>query len=108
MSFSRDTIPDWLLWLLSVLEVLIVLAIACLVGFTVFCFLSGSAQQARFTVLMETVDKNWKAALVLLIPLFYRPMRAFLENLEEAGGWKRGKRMTGVPKEETNAPTEKT
>jgi hypothetical protein len=107
MSFSKDTIPEWLSYLLSVLELLIVLIIACLVGFAVYCFLSGNAQEARFTTLMRTVNENWKAALVLLIPLFYRPLRTFLENLEEAGSWKRGRRIAGESKQEANPPTGK-
>jgi hypothetical protein len=107
MNLSKDTIPDALLWILSVIELLIVLSIACLVGFAVYCFLFDSGHQGRFVGLMEMVDEYWKAALVLLIPLFYRPVRTFLENLEEAGSFKRGKLVSPTSKqEETNPPTE--
>ena len=104
---TKDTIPDALAWLLSVFELLIVLGISILVGYTVFCFLwtSHQAKAAQLTQLMEVLHANWKAALILLIPLLYRPMRAFLENLEEAGGWKRRKTIPPTAKEEqTNPP----
>lgn len=98
MSFSKDTISDCLNWLLSVLELVIVLAIACLVGFGVYCLLSGSAQEARVVQLIKIINENWKAALVLLIPLFYRPIRMFLERLEQGPfGMRTGK---PVPTEE--------
>jgi len=106
MTFTRETIPDWLTWLLSLVELLIVLAIAFLVGYAVCCFMWDSAQQVRFTHLMQVVNENWKAALVLLIPLFYRPARAFMENLEEAGSFKRRKPVEASSKQqETNPPT---
>ena len=105
MSFSRDTITDWLSWFLSVLESLIVFAITFLVGYAVFSFMFGTSQEARFIDLMKTVNENWKAALVLLIPLFYRPVRVFLENLEEAGSLKRRKSIPASTKqEEANPP----
>jgi hypothetical protein len=105
MSFSKETIPDYLNWLLSILELLIVFAIASLVGYAVFCFLLGTSQEVRFTRLMQVVNENWKAALVLLIPLFYRPIRVFLENLEEAGSLKRRKSIpASSQQEETNPP----
>ncbi len=108
MKFTKDTIPDSLNWLLSILELLIVFAITLLVGFAICCFLWDTGQVPRFTKLIQVINENWKASLVLLIPLFYRPVRAFLENLEEAGSLKRGKRISGETKQEQNAPTGKT
>lgn len=108
MSFSKDTVPDFLNWLLSVLELLLVFAITCLLGYAIWCFVAGTSQEARITRLIEVVNNNWKASLVLLIPLFYRPIRLFLENLEEAGGLKRGKIVEAASKqEEANPPVEK-
>ncbi len=103
MSFSKETIPDALSYLLSILELLIVLALIGLLGFAVYSLLSGHWQE-RFGYLMKTVHDNWRAALVLLIPLFYRPIRTFLENLEEAGSLKRGKILPIESKQEQTNP----
>ncbi len=103
MSFSKNTIPDALSYVLSILELIIVLALACLLGFAVYGLLSGHGQE-RFAYLMKIVHDNWRAALVLLVPLFYRPVRTFLENLEEAGSFKRGK-ISPESKQEQINPT---
>ena len=39
--------------------------------------------------LMITINQNWKAVLILLIPLFYQTIRKFIEEVEEAYGMKR-------------------
>jgi len=103
MSFSKDAIPEFLNYVLSIVELVIVLIIACLTGFAVYCFLSGSGQQTRFISLMEAIEKNWKAALILLIPLFYRPVRTFLEQLEKAWGLERRK-PASIEKEQNENP----
>jgi hypothetical protein len=46
-------------------------------------------RQARIIALMKGLNDNWKAALVLLVLLFYRTVRIFLEQAEEAWGVKR-------------------
>jgi hypothetical protein len=105
VSFSKDTIPDAPSWFLSILELVIVIGIALFVGYAVFCFLLfGSARQAGIVRMTEVVNQNWKAALVLLIPLVYRPARIFLENLEEAGTWKRRKLIPPADKQEEKNP----
>jgi hypothetical protein len=101
MSFSKNAIPDWLSYILSILELLIVIALAGLLGVAVYGLLSGHGQE-RFTGLMKTIHENWRAALVLLIPLFYRPVRTFLENIEEAGSFKRAKIFPESKQEQTN------
>jgi heme/copper-type cytochrome/quinol oxidase subunit 2 len=107
MAFTKDSIPDALSWLLSVFELLIVLGISVLVGYTVVCFLwtARQTQAAQIAHMMEVVHANWKAALILLIPLLYRPARTFLENLEEAGSWKRRKLISPETKQEESNPT---
>jgi hypothetical protein len=100
MSFSKDTVPNWLSYILSVLELVIVLALAGLLGVAVYALLAGDGE--RITYLMKTVHDNWRAALVLLIPLFYRPVRTFLENLEEAGSLKRTKIFPESKQEQIN------
>lgn len=104
MSFTRETIPNWLTWFLSVMELVIVLGLASLFGYVVLSFLLQSPQQARVSAFMKTVNENWKAALILLVPLVYRPMRLFLENLEEAGPLRRKALRPATKTEETNPP----
>jgi hypothetical protein len=48
--------------------------------------------------LVKGLNDNWKAALILLVVLFYRTVRMFLEQAEEAFGVKR--RLPGEPREE--------
>ena len=90
-----------MLWLLGVLELLIVFAVTFLIGYVLFCLLWGQ-NPARLVALIGTINENWKAALILLIPLFYRPVRIFLDNLEEAGSFKRSKVAPQRQREQVN------
>jgi len=107
MSFSKATIPDFLDYVLSILEMVIVLAIALLTGYAVFCFVFGTHEEARFIVLMQVISENWKASLVLLIPLFYRPVRTFLEELEQVGSIRR-RNVRPTAKQQEDNPTPET
>lgn len=49
---------------------------------------SSEGHQARFNQVLKNLNDNWKVGLVILIPLFFRAIRAFLERLEEFGGIK--------------------
>lgn len=49
---------------------------------------SSEGHQARFNQVLKNLNDNWKVGLVILIPLFFRAIRAFLERLEEVGGMK--------------------
>jgi hypothetical protein len=55
----------------------------------------------RMLSLLQTINDNWKAFLLLGIPMFYRTVRTFLEEVQEAGGMKRGRQE---PKEPASAP----
>ena len=103
-------LPDWLDWLLSVVEPLVVLAITVVIFYIGYGLVFGSAQSnqlARFKDLMEEVNDNWKAGLLLLVLLFYRTIRIFLEQAEEAFSIKRKKLMAGEAKEGTTPPAGK-
>jgi hypothetical protein len=102
MSFIKDSIPNFLNWLLGVLELLIVLAIALVIGYGVVCFLWGTNQD-RFVKLIAVINDNWKAALVLLIPLFYRPIRIYLEQLDK-GPFGMQRRPARVEQEQKDNP----
>jgi hypothetical protein len=66
-------------WLVDVAERLVVLAIACVVFYTGWLALSGASSIWILSVLSE----NWKALLLLLIPMFYRTIRSFIDRMEE-------------------------
>lgn len=56
---------------------------------TVWILWADSAcRQIRFAQSLKTINDNWKVGLIILIPLFYRGIRAFLERVEEFGGMK--------------------
>lgn len=60
----------------------------------------------RMLSLLGTVSDNWKAFLLLAIPLFYRTVRTFLEEVQEAFGMKRPSRPAEAPgPATTNPPT---
>jgi len=100
-------LPDWLDWLLSVVEPVVVLAITIVIFYTGYCLVFGPEQSghlARFKDLMKEVNDNWKAGLLLLVLLFYRTIRIFLEQAEEAFSIKKKRTMTGEAKEGTTPP----
>ena len=71
-------------WIVGIAERLIVLAIAfgvCVVGWRAF---KGIAEEP----LLKALSSNWQGLPLLLVPLFYRPIRLFLERVEEAWGMK--------------------
>ena len=58
----------------------------------------------RLVQAFSEAHKNWKAGLLLLIPLFYRPARMFLLLVEEAWGVKTGPRTPGQRETRPNPP----
>ena len=101
-------LPDWLNWVLSVVEPLIVLGITVSVSYGAWCLVRPdvNGRQARIIVAMKGINDNWKAALILLVLLFYRTIRIFLEQAEEAWGVKRP--LKGEPPQSgTTLPQEK-
>ena len=90
-------IPIWLNWLLAVVEPLIVLAMTGVICWAAYWLVFGLAQPDRQTRLLDAIrllNDNWKAGLLLLLLLFYRTIRTFLEQAEEAWGVKR-RRLRG-------------
>ncbi|SRR6266571_6753784 len=58
----------------------------------------------RMVGLLQTINENWKAFLLLGIPLFYRTVRTFLEEVQEAAGMKRQRPPKERSPEEPNPP----
>jgi hypothetical protein len=99
-------LPSCLDWFVSVLERLIVLAIGLAVLYAGYWLLFGgecSPQGSRLGTMLKTVNDNWKAMLLVAVPLFYRAARTFLEQVEEAWGMKR-RRETIPPTPQQNPP----
>ena len=114
MSFSKKLsklaqLPQWLNWLLSVVEPLIVLAITFVIGYAAYWLVFGlnaTDKHTRMIQAMEVINNNWKVALIVLLLLFYRTVRIFIEQAEELWIVKRKKPMVGEQQEQPN-PQEK-
>jgi hypothetical protein len=84
----------WLDRLVRCGEVLVVLLLtALLLGGIVYqtiwiLWASSDCREVRFAQSLKTINDNWKVGLIILIPLFYRGIRAFLERVEEFAGMK--------------------
>jgi hypothetical protein len=81
---------------------LIVIAATC---YQTFWIVAGDAteRQYRLANSLKMLNENWKVGLILLIPLFYRTIRTFLERVEEFGGMK-APRSPKLTSEGTNPP----
>jgi hypothetical protein len=96
-------LPEWLDWLLAVVEPLVVLGITVSIGYVlywqIFSGESGHPLQphAYLATAMKQMSDNWKAGVILLVVLFYRTIRTFLEQADEALGVKRRKPLHGQP-----------
>jgi hypothetical protein len=98
-------LPRWLDWLLSVVEPLVVLAITVVIFYIGYWVVFGpeqNAHQMQFKELIKEVDENWKAGLLLLLLLFYRTVRVFLEQAEEAFGVKKKTKLAGEAESAAN------
>jgi hypothetical protein len=97
VSMIRAT-PAWILlvldWLVSVTERLVVLGVVGAVFYIGWLWHSGvviASKPAATPATMATsaaevlraISENWKALLLLLIPLFYRTIREILNRIEK-------------------------
>jgi len=87
----------WLEWLedrsdtfMTVAELVLVLALALFLSIlailTLFWILWTKhlyIEQERLTVVLKTLSDNWKAVLILLVPLFYRTIRKFIARIKK-------------------------
>ena len=94
-------IPKCLDWCVSVVECLIVLGVSVVVfhfGYHVWCGTLSPGERDTATL----VSQNWKILVILMIPLFYQPVRIFLEEVQEVWGMRRPKK--GAAESEEKAP----
>ena len=72
-------------WLVAVAERTVALTIAATVFYAGWSVFHGTADQSLKDTL-KTFSENWRAFLLLLIPLFYRTVRTFLERVKKFAG----------------------
>lgn len=87
---------------LSLLEPAIIFGISALVVYASWWLVFGnenSAQHLRMVRMVVLLNENWKVGLALLLVLFYRPTRIFLEHLEQ-GPFGMKRREPVVPNDE--------
>lgn len=77
-------------WGVAIMERAAVISLACAVVYVAYSIWKGVPEA---TTLIEKVNSNYKILLVLLVPLFYRPVRNFLEDLEEGPGFRRRSKL---------------
>jgi hypothetical protein len=72
-------------WLVAVAERLVALIIAATVFYAGWSLFHGTADPSLKDAL-KTFSDNWRVFLFLLIPLFYRTVRTFLERVKKFAG----------------------
>jgi hypothetical protein len=105
-----DRVQPWFDHVLEFLEVLMVLVLAVgilvVTGYEVAWVVGGwlSPTQPRLATVLKTLNENWKALLLLLVPLFYRTIRGFLERVEEFAGAKAPRKAKSASPQTVNPP----
>lgn len=105
-----DKVEPWLDRVLECLEVAMVLVLAAGIlvatGYEIIWIFNGDplTRQARLAAALRTLNENWKALLLLLIPLFYQTIRGFLERVEEFAGAKAPRTPKSTSPEKPNPP----
>ena len=77
--------PDLLDWLIAVVERLLALGIAAVVFWAGYRLATGKATPEDRDTIFK-LGENWKAALFLLIPLFYKTVRVFSKRFKRLSG----------------------
>ena len=79
-------IAPTLLEVMEVAMVAIVFLLACYIAWWLVFGASGDPGRDRVIALLKLASDDWKALLLLGIPLFYRAVRAFIERVERFYG----------------------
>jgi hypothetical protein len=94
----RTWILGWIEWFVQVGEGLLVLALII----AIFC--TGWRLIWNQSKIQPILQVDWRVFLAVLIPLFFRTLRTFIEEIVEAFGVKRQPKQAAVqadPEEET-------
>jgi hypothetical protein len=94
-------LPSALDWFLSVIEPLIVVALTVVIVFAAYwlIFDAQAENTKRIADVVKLLNDNWKTGLLLIVLLFYRTVRTFLEQAEELFSVKRRKSLVGETEE---------
>ena len=100
----RAVSQDPLRWLFLTIETVTVLSIIGLVFYGAFgiALYKGDPQNSKQGQVIAFLNNNWRALLLLTVPLFYRTVRAYVERLDPLGT--RGPQVTPEKPERRNPP----
>lgn len=76
-------------WVVGVMERLLVIGITYVVLYIGWHFFKGDIEQSQKDVVKEgvkTLSESWRALLLILVVLFYRTVRTFLEKARKLAG----------------------
>jgi hypothetical protein len=105
-----DKVEPWFDRVLECVEVLMVLALgAGILTATLFEVIwtfhgDPCGRHLHLEAALKTLNENWKAGLLLIVPLFYRTVRGFLERVEEFAGAKAPRKPKSTLGETPNPP----
>jgi hypothetical protein len=95
-------------WIVEVAERLVVIGIGSAVLYLVVRFTLAISSPSD-SQLLQNADKNWKALLILLVPLFYPTIKRFLKELKKGPFGLERAELPGTmePEEKRPLPQEK-
>ena len=72
-------------WLFGIAGRLGILAASGLVGYAVFQLFFGAEDpgETRAGKVLVLLNENWKATVIVVLPLLYQPLRTFLNSVTE-------------------------
>jgi len=76
-----------------IIELVIVLIICVAIIGAILSFVLSHSDpiDTKAGKIIEFINNNWKVLLIILVPLFYHPIRTFINEIDEYRGMKRSK-----------------
>lgn len=82
-----------------------VFVLACYGGWWLVFGNMHDPRYGRMVSLVQLISNNWKAFLLILVPLFYRSTRTFMDEVQEVFGMKRRRTLLPTARtQEENPP----
>lgn len=73
-------------WVVAVIERMVVIAVALIAFYSGWLAFHEPGKSDALTQTLKALSEYWKGLLLLLIPLFYRTVRTFLEKVRKFAG----------------------
>lgn len=105
-SDREQPITDKILATMEFVTVLIIFAMFVYFTLYLVCASEQDTRQIYLRSVLREINDNWKAGLLLLVPLFYRTVRMFLERVETVAGIKARPRPPQKQSETKKIPPE--